>query len=390
MTTAFTRPALQFTQSGRRSWTTTFTVRELAQLKTRDDPDQQQLFTEFNRPINARHLGALVQFLSETPNWALPPLILSAQSGELTHEGSTLSGDLSALRILDGQHRIQAFSDLQAHTIAGTPEESAAILTQLNEQAVAATIIEVANSTEHRQIFGWYARDRNIDPATREYFDQSDPYSNAARVAAGNSAVLHDRLLLTANTIPARGPDRRKLLTLRQLKELAITIHLGISRNPTPSDRDTAWLQDIQQELAEKLTDLFDKFLPSCTPNYDVLNSSDNRDLHILQNRSVNYALDPMVMKLFVNAWARHVHDRGRDPQTLAAVTGRLNLRRADPQNDVVTTLAVADPITYKFAKARTPPWDTATTKLLELAQTAQSPRKDQHVSPPTPPEPPP
>ena len=366
------KTALAFNQSGRRCWTTTFTVNELIQLMPPRPPEQLSLFTETNRPISSSHLNALSRYIRDTTDWALPPLVLSAPTGSIKTKEETISATPSDLTILDGQHRLQAFADLITSlevSVAQEPESPAAhTLTDLKAQQLSITVIEVDDATQHRQIWAWFARTRPIDSATREYFDNSDPYSKAAKMAMQQSAVLADRVLYTAASLPTRGPNSRKILSLRNLKDLAAIIHVGITKAPRAADRDAAWLPETQDNLLESLTQFFDTFLPSCVPNYSVLNEAQSLETKIASHRSQNWGLHPQTLRLFANCWARWTNDRRQDQSTLAPVIGNLNLQPADPGNDMQNSLALISGPRLRFDKTRSPAWETATKTILSLA----------------------
>lgn len=369
MTTSFAKPAIQYSQSGRRAWVTTLSVKDLEQLQTRQQPVQLEMLTEYNRPINRHHLSSLHRFLLDNDNWALPAIVLSASPGAVAQEGGNISATASSLQILDGQHRIQAFAELRTQLITQGTDEARGKLQALEAQELSAVIIETNSPSEHRQLFAWFARTRPIDAATREYFDQSDPYAKAAKDAMERSVVLNGRVLYTATSLPRRGPDQRKLTTLRQLKELPTVIHIGIGRAPRPADREIAWQENVQSDLSDSLVQFFDQFLPSCAPNYEVLDDTAALDASIVAHRHQHYSLEPQMLRLVADVWSRHTKDRSRDPVKLSQVIGSLNLRRTDPGNDVLNKLALADPEKHRFERPRSPAWYDASKTLLELAQ---------------------
>ena len=372
MPEVFEKTALQFTQSGRWSWTTTFTSRDLTRILPPRPPEQLSLFTETNRPLNRAHLNSLARYIRDTQNWALPPLVLSAVPGTIKAANGTISVPQEAVAVLDGQHRLQAFADLFNHleiAAAQRPDsDEAKALEHLSQQELATTIIEVQDNAEHRQIFAWFARTRPIDTATREYFDNSDPYSKAAKSAMESSAVLTGRVLYTAATLPQRGQGSRNLLTLRNLKELTAVIHLGITQAPRASDREVAWQHDTQEHLTRSLVHFFDTFLPSCQPNYSALDDMTTLDTRIAAHRSQSWALHVNTIRLIANCWARWSINRNKEDYPLARAIGSLNFQIADPANEMQNGLALVSSPRLRFEKARSPAWDAATAHILALA----------------------
>ena len=371
MPDTFHKPAIQFTQSGRRCWTTTFTAEELRQLLPPRQPEQLVLLTDTNRPINQRHLNALARFLRDTADWALPPLVLSAAPDAVTANDGAISAPASALTTLDGQHRLQAFADLfdrlEVDTAPDPDGERAKLLTSLRAQELSTTIIEVESNAQHRQIFAWFARTRPIDTATREYFDNSDPYSKAAKTAMERSATLADRVVYTAASVPTRGEDSRKLLSLRNLKDMATVMDLGTAKAPRARDRELAWQPENQDRLTQALVDFFDTFLPSCRPNYAIMDNPQDLTARIIAHRNQSWALHVNTLRLMANCWARWTFDRRRNSAQLAPVIGSLNLQMADPGNDLQNALKLVSGPRLRFEKARSPAWEKATSHILSL-----------------------
>ena len=55
-------------------------------------------------------------------------------------------------------------------------------------------------------------------------------------------------------------------------EEIATTIRIGIRRTPRPADREQCW-DPIPSRSSEQMVEFFDSFLPSCQPNYKVLDN---------------------------------------------------------------------------------------------------------------------
>ena len=365
------REATKFQQPGRTGYLLKMNAEELIKTLPAREPEQLGLFTDTNRSLTPKHLGSIEKFLTDTPDWAMPAIVLSARPGNITQKARNITADPGALEIIDGQHRIQAFSNIiHQWTMDAPRDETDAIrekLDYIKQQELPVVIFEVANNVEHRQIFAWFARNKPIEPAVREFFDQSDPFGKAAKEVMDRSAVLIDHVTWKVNTLPQRGEDATRLLTLNQLKEIGTTIQLGVHRAPKPADRDQCWEPDSQQALQERLTEFFDQFLPTCLPNYSVMDNAKELNKNIRGDRNVSYACHPQVLRLMANAWARWRFDRQREPAELAAAIGALNLRMADPEN-TIRQWELVTVRNNKFQGIRHENWEKATTEIMGMA----------------------
>ena len=109
-------------------------------------------------------------------------------------------------------------------------------------------------------------------------------------------------------------------------------------------------------------------------PNYKLLTPTGDFQKNILSDRSVSHAFDPMVIRLLANTWAQGI-SRDIEPTRLAEVVGNLNMRRADPLNDLENRLGVIKGDRKKFLKLRDPAWEEATKTLITEARELSTPR---------------
>ena len=193
----FTKKAMEFTQTARPGWTLNMTVDDIIQIAPAREPEQLafNLFGETNRPITGRHLESIERFIEGTPDWAVPAIILAADPGTVSEKSGRITAEMDDIRILDGQHRIQAFSNvIHEMQIAtgreGQPDDAQDRLDHMRTQELPVVILQVKDKRDQRQIFAWFARNRPIEPAVREYFDESDPFSKAAKAAMDESRIL--------------------------------------------------------------------------------------------------------------------------------------------------------------------------------------------------------
>ena len=144
-----------------------------------------------------------------------------------------------------------------------------------------------------------------------------------------DSTVLNGRINWRSRRVPAKEAD---LLSLANLKDIATTIHIGVTRTPKALDRKIIGEPEPQQALQKQLTEFFDKFLPSCRTHYEFLADPKNIRAKILQSRQASYALNPLVVRLFANTWARWTEIQN-PPTThrLASYISSLNLNLASP-----------------------------------------------------------
>ena len=346
------------------------TAKEIIQLLPTRAPEQLKLFTETNRPITGRHLDSIETFLKDTPNWAMPSITLAVTPGQVTSKTGSIEVDSYDLQILDGQHRIQAFSNVIHELEINVPgDQSNGFQERLNQivnQEIPVIIFEVASKQDQRQIFAWFARSKPIEPAVREFFDESDPFNKAAKAAMDTSKVLDDRVTYETKTIPPKG---RHLLSLSNLKDITTTIQIGIRRAPKIDDREARWQPDTQAALKDRTMEFFDDFRPTCLPNYQLLTHLEEFHGKILFERSLSYALNPMIIRLMANVWARWTMDYEERPEKLAQYIGRLKLRRADPLNDAETSLSVVQGPKKRMQGLRDKSWEEATTRIITAAR---------------------
>ena len=371
--TTFTKKAIGFTQTDRTGWTLNMTVDDIIQMAPAREPEQLafNILGETNRPITSRHLESIERFLEETPDWAVPAIILAADPGNVSEKSGRITAEMDEIRILDGQHRIQAFSNVVHEMQIATgredqPGDAQERLDHIRKQELPVVILQVKDKKDQRQIFAWFARNRPIEPAVREYFDESDPFGKAAKAAMEDSRVLDGNVTYKVKTVP---PRDREFLSLNNLKEIAITIQLGIRRAPRAEDRAACWERETQEALQKKLLEFFDDFLPSCKPNYEILSDPAGIRPKILQERSISHTCHPLVVRLIANAWARWTTDYEREPEKLARYIGQLKLKRADPLNDLEDSFGVVAGDKKKFQGIRHKSWEDATALIIRTAQ---------------------
>ena len=368
-------------QSGRTVWNVHLTVDELLKVAPIRDQDSMTLFTETNRPVTTRHRDGIVKFLTEYTDWALPPVALAARPGQITNNGNAVSLPADgSINVLDGQHRVQALHQRQARLAdqqAADPDGQAqGERAKLLAEGIPVIIYEVNSNEEQAQLFSWFGRSRSVEGAIREYYDRSDPYGASSKEAIVGSSTLNGRVTWHTASVPKKGEEANALLTFRELKSLATAIENGIRRPPTPEQRKACREDKALEALTNDLVEFFDDFLPSCTPVYTELKGN------IRHDRAISHALHPQTLRLIGNTWARWKRDRNQGPQNLREVVSNLNMRMADPGNDLIGRLALMDGLTLKFKRTADKAWDDATATLLNLAEDRRATATEEEPGP--------
>ena len=368
MSDTITKPAVKFSQTDLSGWVTTMTAEELTDLVPPRPPEQLSLFTETNRPITSRHLDSIEKFLEETQDWAIPTITLAAPPNTIRATRGQIELHPDYIKVLDGQHRIQAFANLihELQVKRGEDDEKKDKLKSIKEQELPVAIFEVKNNRDQRQLFAWFARNKPIEAAVREYFDESDPFGKAAKIAMEDSKVLQGNVTYEKKTL---GPKDRQLLTLSTLKDIATTIQLGTRRAAKAEDKSACWEQNVQDNLQKNLAEFFDDFLPGCGTNYEILKNPKDLQTNTIRDKSTSFALHPVIIRLIANVWARWTIDHQEDPKDLADCVANLKLRRADPLNDIEETLKLATKAKAKFPGLRDKAWEEATIHLIQEAK---------------------
>lgn len=351
--------AIPFNQNGRQCWVTKLPINQILNLTLPDHHGQQlNLFHITNREIEQPHANELAKYLT-TPNWALPSIILAAPRGTAKPNAKNeLTADTKSIKVLDGQHRIQAMLDL-----ARNGHENQA---ELLEQEIAITIIEVKDPNDQANIWLDFARNKPITGAWRDAVDNAKPFVRAAKLAIEDSSILKNRTLIGKTKI--KGHRDTELLSLTDLKTITATIALGIRRAPSPKNQAAYESPERQEELKNRLVHFFDQFLLACRPNYDLLANPQTIGQHIIFQRTHTCAYDAPILNLLAEIHARWAESQ-RDEKRLAEYLGRISLNKADPDNRPAR-LGLYDPTreTYEPA-AKKQLWSQAAIAIREEAQ---------------------
>ena len=351
---------IPFTQTTRQGWIAAMTPDQLLGIVPPREQGQLNMLTDTNRPISEPHAKAIAQFIQDTPNWALPGIILAAPPGSISQDANkAILVPRDQVRVLDGQHRIHALGQIISR---GTTEEHRS----LNASQIPIAIFEVHEDTDQQQMFAWFARNKPIEAATRELFDYSDPFNNVARHAIDNATVLTGRV----NTQVSRtNPDRDQyLLTLTELKNVAAAIAIGVRNNPKKQDQARYWQDEALDGLKKAIITFFDEFLPTCGSQYHKLLDQEPQHDQFNFDRRGTYHLHPQTIRLLANCWARVAQDTGQSTSRLARHVAGMNLEKANPTNDFQEMQLIKEG-KDSFQTNNHIVWTNATSTILKAAQ---------------------
>ena len=374
MSEPITKEAMEFIQTDRTGWVTKMNIREIIQLLPRRSLEQLPVFTETNRPISENHLRGIAKYLDETPNWAMPSIVLATDANGIGNGAAkgTVEIPPESLRILDGQHRVQALSnftakldeDAERQVATGPGTNEAQIrLNEAMDSELPVVIFQVKSIDDQKQMFAWFARNRPIEAAVRSWFDQSDPFNNAAKSAMATSTVLKGKVNHAKERITAQD---NHLLTLTDLKRISFTIAAGLGRHPNKRDVETYLQPEQQNQLQDHLVSFFDDFLPACGPEYARLGDPDQLNIELNYLRNGTYAFDALTIRLFAAAWARWTIEQNQPPEQLARYVSELNLLKTSPDNDLQHTFRVINSETKRYRGVSDLSWTSASAHIRE------------------------
>ena len=351
----FPRP-LPFIQNERRCWVTTINAKDATEISVPEQGEQMSLglFDHTNRAVEPPHVNSISKYL-EKPNWALPALILAVLPGTIPETGTKtqLPLESKSIRILDGQHRIQA---LRQRVLGGDQE--------IGRQEIAVIIMEVADGEDQKEIWLDFSKNKQIEGAWRDAIDNKNPFNRAGKMAEGISGTLRNRV-----KVEHRNIDETKdiqLITLSWLKRVSTTIAIGLQRNPGTRIQAVYQPAEKQEELRDRIVRFFDEFLPQCLPNYAEINEKPQFGRTLREIRSETHAYDAQVINLLADVHARWVEE-GRDEGDLAVFVGAMNFNKRASEN-WLSQHGVHDFAKYAAPKEKAT-WGNASIKIAKEAK---------------------
>ena len=310
--------AVKFTQNSRTCWTTTMTIDDVVTLTLPKQGVQLDMFKVANRGIVPEQSNKIVSYFNNS-KWALPPLILATDRGIMKTNNGRISCASNQIRVLDGQHRVQAAKDAVSNGKA-----------ELGTEQIAAVIIEVEDLQEQTDLWLDFAKSRPIEGYWRDAVDNNSPATKAAKTAAnGLSKVLKGRTAIGKQNLKPNDPE---LITLTQLKRVTEAIAIGFHRIANKKSMSGFADNDRQKELTNNIVSFFDNFLPKCEPHYNTLKNPMDFSTQAVSLKTGSNAFDAPVLRLFAHVHARWLN-AGNNADDLAQYISELNMSKSDTQN---------------------------------------------------------
>ena len=415
------KEATQVAFNAQTAWMLKFTLRELQDIfKSVERRTPGSPYALLSRPVTPSHQTAIEQYLAENEDWVIDTISLAAPTGAITQASKTINFDPGLISILDGQHRINAIINLlrrlEENAQSDRTNRSQNRLSSLLREEIPALLYEVATPVDQQRLYHLFSNRLPFNPhdvrslyvsespeetAIAEQQDHLDeatepPHPDRPRVSlrgirnlastfttgqrhserapdpfdTASHAAIASSHILTARMLPHhRGPDAQApFLTEANIKDIATTIQLGIGRTASQEDRAASTQPDNQATLRKNIITFFDVFLPQCLPNYDILGTEQNFETRFITSKSNSYALDPPVIRLIANTWARWTIDYAHQPEPLAVHIGNLKMAKADPLNDIETSFSLVHGQRKRFQNPLHPAWEQATAKIIKDA----------------------
>ena len=376
----FETPALAYKQGERNVYSFVMDLEEVKRFLPMRAADDANQITENNRALIPSHTRNIKRYLTENDDWVLPAITLAAtpDNVQFTPNGNTKVGTIKVsnkddnernlFRIVDGQHRRHAIQDL----MTDYEEKDTERWTTLGTNGLSVTLYSESNSTKIRQMFATMALSKPIDRNTRQQFDSSNPFNNAASYAIANSKMLDGGKRVNTQR-PNLQTASEEFLTHNDLKEIAIALTLGLPvKAPTQSQIKHHHAQEQQVKIYETMTLFMDEFLPECHQRLTDLMAGEIVPAHLSIRRSDHWVLDPAFVKLLagcyqswtssddnVDALATYIHDGmnfDRNPVISKSSVEDLELVQKNGQN--------AKPI-----QKTSPVWRDAAVKICHAAR---------------------
>lgn len=220
---SFGRPAfgIVYTQAGRRFITTSLPVSLVVNLarrdsaKRRDDPAAHR-----NRPLQAKHVREISQYLLNEDRYLLPPLMLNATSEMQVFEVASPMPAKACyfvmppdeyLYVTDGQHRLEALKDARVHK------------SSLDDDAIGVTIVEEEDLQKVHQDFFDAAQGLPLAKSLLVEFDGRAPLNWLTRDVCLSAQILKGRV----EKVGTVGKNSLMLFTTNQVKQAVIQFLVG-------------------------------------------------------------------------------------------------------------------------------------------------------------------
>lgn len=252
--------AVKFAQGGREAYAMSVSIADLlALIPERLDPN---VIKDANRRLYAPHGKAFGEYVWGTTDWTCGAIMVGSPEDVVrfrpTRGGSNLGtveiddGEVSHLKLIDGQHRRYGLGEMVARERAfadalerGGDERAARekrerLDTILNDSITVMLYVE-DDMDALRQMFADISNVRPPDPITVVRFDRRNPFHVAAARLSDSHPLLMGRVEMERNTLTSKS---NALLTLNQLSAVLRVLVAGVSgrvRAAIDVDADTIY-----------------------------------------------------------------------------------------------------------------------------------------------------
>lgn len=342
-----------YRQGGRDAYALVMDLEIIDNILPTPPPEANTKIVGSNRKFHMPHAEAIRDYLYKEQDWVLGTILLGIDpsyvkfwpydesrqtSGSLGRLEIAVSGGLSSIEILDGQHRRMAIklvlrklekelADLEGQHGNGKrlADNREAVLRnrleELKRMSIPVSIYAEPDVTNRSRMFSDLAKTRNIDAITKARFDDRDPFNRAALeiVDNGLSDLLRGKVEMEKST-PPRGSEN--LLSLNQLARCLSILSYGygsrVSRARVVESQGN-FANIVDQGIAWA-----DEFLTNARKEYDDLCSIELEPDYVANNRSHYIAYSVTALQLMASC-VYESNKRGFPAESLASW-----LRQAD------------------------------------------------------------
>lgn len=284
-------PAIRGEQFGRKVIT--------AQSNLKDIISVFEVDTNVQRELNIQQVADISNYILENLNEDkpifFPPFVFSARGhGEFVEDNSVFQLNLAnTIAVIDGQHRLEAFTNLESRYRDSHRPEERSIYKKLIELPLTLQIYEDLNLEQEQQLFtDINALNTRVSANLIKYYDDDNPTSKLMRhIVRNHPSIAFEQFEVRKNT------TRTKLMTGLTVYRLIALLHSGrIISNQVEynfPDKDYTSLKNKVMLFLKLLV----KYMPT-TEVYD-------RNKSIYLNQSVILAIAKTVRLLNENDWEK-------------------------------------------------------------------------------------
>lgn len=378
--TTLTKEAIASQQADRPTYSIVLSFAEIDEYLPSRLPQEANAISGVNRPVTPAQHRKIQEYLEQDPDWSLPPLTLAVSSDHLAFQplasgatghvtiSSTDTQEQLPVLIVDGQHRRQAIHDLLAQHLTTNPDR----YRELSQRELNAVIYVEDQPIQIRQMFATMGLAKPIDRNTRQQFDSKDPFSNAAHHAIANSRLLQPEGRVNQQR-PRIGPNSDCLLTHDNLKEISVTLALGLMSRAPATNHKKSYLAPAQQTiLCQNIVTFLDDFLPSASQNYADIIEQSTGILPISIIRQNHWDLHIEFVRLIAGCY-HNWSSSDNDPEPLARyMLKSIDYRRINTTSEsFMTELELLHPDSRRPVTKNDPNWQRVAEYICQEARNA-------------------